>query len=425
MSKKRSKYVERQKSLRGPLGKVNSAPKEKYRSSFPLNVDDIAERYVKSPLNTKRSHLEYDRASSPANYNFVGFHNDNELYSSDLNEIQEINHEQRSLLAETVFRWGYYQGFADETDAQGYTQSLRSGILRPTEKTTNEQIQIGGPFWDGATPVSPKLSENNNVTKFSTARHKTHEPFRIRSQVEDGANQAERDSFNVSFNSGYFFTKLASETTNGVEGYRQFLYLDTREDTEKYVANVPKYAEGYTYVGLVVKNREIYPRTTRYEDDLLSDARLTVHDEGTGRVQYFFDGITHENKTDEVSGDIASLVASYDPRECANSTNSFQECTECVSNSPLPPKGSNVNVECDTQLKKHQCWIKHYPDRNPSQSPYCDNVKSSCGSNPLVIDAYAIHCRTYEDPSFSPVFYIDHLNKEVRYMNNLLIGKYS
>ena len=176
---------------------------------------------------------------------------------------------------------------------------------------------------------------------------------------------------------------------------------------------------------MVVKNREIYPRTTRYEDDLLSDSRLTVNDEGTGRVQYFFDGITHENKTDEVSGDIASLVASYDPRECANSTNSFKECTECVSNSPLPPKDSNVNIECDTQLKKHQCWIKHNPDRKPSESPYCDNVKSSCGSNQLVIDAYAIHCRTYEDPSFSPVFYIDHLNKEVRYMNNLLIGKYS
>ena len=422
MSSKTPKHIQKEQGI---LSYPRPALKEKYRSSFPFTVDNYAERYIKSPLDTKRSHLEYDRKNSPANYNFLGFHDENELYSSDLNEIQEINHEQRSLLAETVFRWGYYQGFADETDAQNYTQTLKTGVLRQTKSTTNEKIHNGGPFWNGATPVNPKLSENERITKFSDARHKSHEPFSIKSQVARGATIEEKNSFNVSFNSGYFFTKLANETSNGVEGYRQFLYLDARKNAEKYTANVPKYAEGYTYVGLVVENREIYPKTTRYEDDLLSDSRLTVRDEGTGRVQYFFDGITYENRTDGVSGDISSLVASYDPRNCANITNSLQECTKCVSNSPAPPKNSGVNIECDTQIKNHQCWVKHNPDRKPESSPYCDNVLNSCGSNPLVIDAYAPHCRTVRDLSFSPVFYIDHLNKEVRYMNNLLIGKYS
>ena len=422
------KYIENLKN-----NDVNRTTKKpaytgKYRNVFPFKTDIEFSRYISSPLQTNRGLTEYDRTIEAANYNEIGFANGQELRSNDLNELQEKNVENLSLLAETVHQWGYYTGQGDEGGLPQYSQSLGAAGMRPTRIQENKSIRYGGPFWEGATPVAPHGKENNSVTNFKESGIETYKPIIVQNNTLGGGSRSFQNSLKIQFNSGYYFTTIKKDSDDDLEGFRRFLYLDTRKNQSDYETIVSKEQTGHTYVGLVVKSREIYPKTTRYFDENFSDERLTTNDHGTPRIQYYFDGITHSNYTDIPTDDIGLVTKNYDPRGCANTTRTFSECLRCVENSPLPEE---INAECDTQLQKHHCWKKHNSTAKLEDSPYCSGVRTACASEtPILLDAYAPNCRVgsglYDTrQAFSPVLYIDHLNKEVRYMNNVLIGTYN
>ena len=126
-------------------------------ASYPFN-----DKSNYSPLQRFGSGMA-DRRLSPTqndkNYNYIAFSNENELKSSDLNEYQENLYVDRTLMAQMINSWSFYQGEQMETNTA--TQSVFRGKTNTVQP--DSKIQVGGPFWDGATPITPKTGESNQI----------------------------------------------------------------------------------------------------------------------------------------------------------------------------------------------------------------------------------------------------------------------
>ena len=63
-------------------------------------------------------------------------------------------------------------------------------------------------------------------------------------------------------------------------------------------------------------------------------------------------------------------------------------------------------------------------EEDPTFKPIKDNILGTTRVQINFTGATYVNSSSLEDAqNFAPVFYIDHLNKEIRYMNNLLITK--
>ena len=383
-------------------------------ASYPFN-----DKSNYSPLQRFGSGMA-DRRLSPTqndkNYNYIAFSNENELKSSDLNEYQENLYVDRTLMAQMINSWSFYQGEQMETNTA--TQSVFRGKTNTVQP--DSKIQVGGPFWDGATPITPKTGESNQI--ITNPIREKFRPTMI--QITESSTKIK-----IVFRDGYYYTSMRSGSHSD-DGFKQFVHLDTINKKNLFELTLDKQSTGITVVGLRTDRSFIYPQTSNYSGSD-SDPSLTVNNRGTARQKTFFTNASYYHIENPGTGDFRrsdpNSASTYNPENCANTTSSWEECKDCVNNSSSP---TIPRILCDQYLKLHLCWLKHkVNDPDDITSPYCSNICENCvlGGEFYYKGQYASGCKC-DKPNesfldgFSPVFYIDYINKQVRYMNNLLLA---
>ena len=385
-------------------------------SKFPFNPTGYTPL---KPFGSKMGDRKINENGSPdLNYSFIAFDASSELRSADLNEMQENAFFEKTAIYDAVNNWAFYQG--EPVESNGASESYMRGIGDNIKKF-DETIRVGGPFWDGATPMFPKPEEKTSVAKPESFRRNYRRAFTI--------NQSE-SQIRIVFKPSYYYTTIKTGIP-GDDGYKHLVYLDDTGNTGAFEIIFDKQETGVTVVGLQLDQTVIYPQTST-SVGLDTDPDLTVNDYGTHRIKYFFKNATYSHVANPGTGDFLNVdlndPVGYDPDLCARTTDDFQECKECVNNSSSPELGPRIL--CDQYLKLHRCWLKHRND-NPTvlSGPYCSNVCEQCNlllSERYYQGRYASGCActknsgTYVN-SFSPVLYVDYINKEIRYMNNLLL----
>lgn len=383
-------------------------------SKFPFNPTGYTP--LKS-FGSKMGDRKINENGSPdLNYSFIAFDASSELRSADLNEMQENAFFEKTAIYDAVNNWAFYQG--EPVESSGASESYMRGI-GDNRKKFDEKIRVGGPFWDGATPMFPKPEEKTSVAKPESFRSNFRKAFTI--------NQSE-SQIRIVFKPSYYYTTIKTGIP-GDDGYKHLVYLDDTGNTGAFEIIFDKQETGVTVVGLQLDQTVIYPQTST-SVGLDTDPDLTVNDYGTHRIKYFFKNATYSHVANPGTGDFLNVnfndSSNYDPDLCARTTDSWEECKECVNNSPIP---TIPRVTCDQYLKLHRCWLQHkVNDPNDKASPYCDNICDQCVIFGEIYPKgkYASGCGcaknsgTYVN-SFSPVLYVDYINKEIRYMNNLLL----
>jgi len=240
---------------------------------YPLDADAHIDGYVTN------------RPNSNKNYRYIGFMNEFNVNSQDLNDVQEIQAEERTNITDIFYNWSWSSG--EQYPYQPPGQDSQNFVIPPSEQETNGDLEnvitnpgpIKGPFWDGATPFTPN---NFNVV----VAQSTDSFINAVSQPLEFDFETDTNSLVIYFNESNYHTRITTEDGNSV-GMSNKIYLKhPNEDSSNFIAKVPDKEQGLTIVGLKIKETVNTPT----EDSSILSINSTKR--GANRIAYEFSGVS-------------------------------------------------------------------------------------------------------------------------------------
>ena len=233
---------------------------------YPLDADAHIDGYVTN------------RPNSNKNYRYIGFMNEFNVNSQDLNDVQEIQAEERTNITDIFYNWSWSGG--EQYPYQPPGQDSQNFV---TPETDEEEVinpgQIKGPFWDGATPFTP--NDFNIVVAQSGDSFINAVSPPLEFDFENDTN-----SLLIYFNESNYHTRITTEDGNSV-GISNKIYLKyPNEDPSNFIAKVPDKEQGLTIVGLKIKETANTPT----EDPSILSVNSTKR--GANRIAYEFSGVS-------------------------------------------------------------------------------------------------------------------------------------
>ena len=233
---------------------------------YPLDADAHIEGYVTN------------RPNSNKNYRYVGFMNDFNVNSQDLNDVQEIQTEERTNITDIFYNWSWTGGGQYPYQPPG--QDSQNFVTPETEE--EEVINPGpikGPFWDGATPFTPSDFNILVAQSGDSFINAVSPPLEFDFEIDT-------NSLVIYFNESNYHTRITTEDANSV-GMTNKIYLKhPNEDSSNFIAKVPDKEQGLTIVGLKIKETV---NTPTEDPSILS---VNSSKRGANRIAYEFSGVS-------------------------------------------------------------------------------------------------------------------------------------